>query len=148
MNDLKSIADRFFRVLIAVLFLCYSVFPQQFAIAQIRDCGPHKVSPCGEHDNEHYVLGHTEAFSGFEDSQQDSESSPSHDRSHQIDQKSPCISLFNSLTFELTSVQFFLNRVTTPLVFFSTELVNPEFSRDPPGKRLHHASLKTIRLQV
>lgn len=137
------------RILFSGMFLFYCVVPHNFAFAQNKDCGPHQINPCGEHSNTHFVLEHEEEGQNINDVATEQDSNSSHDREHQVEEKSPYYnSANNSFVLDLFDVDFVAKLETQTLIPVSTQAQQRMFSRDPPGRSYTLLSLKTVRLQV
>ena len=144
----RNLYDFVCRLTLAAIFLSYSLLPQSFAFALLKDCGPHEYQPCEEHEDSHLILVHDDGTASDSSITWDSgNTDPSHDTSHQIDEKTP-LNVFTSkqLTDHYSS---FVALVVNEFLLPSLNRYKHQYhSLDPPRSNFDLFLLKTVRLLV
>ena len=149
MNTKRKKLDCTLRLFLAATFFLYSLFPNQFAFALLKDCGPHTVEICDEHENTHSVIRHEDgtAYSPSLSVALNDHDSSSHDSSHQIEEK---VSLALNTANEISeyNVSVTMSVVSDYILRPQNKYKHQYFSLDPPGKNVNLFYLETIRLLI
>lgn len=151
MNRKRGKLDYTLRPFLVVAFLLHSLVPHQFAFALLKDCGPHTVEICDEHENSHAVMRHEDGTARTTTSNlsvelNDHEDS-SHDSSHQIEEKVPwAVITANELSeYSLSDTMVVVSNYILPP---GNGHKHQYSSLEPPGKSANLFYLETIRLLI
>ena len=149
MNRRRGKLDCTRRLFLAVTFLLYSFLPHQFALALLKDCGPHIVETCEEHENTHVIVIHEDGSARTLDTSNglNNNDSSSHDSSHQIEEKVLWAVTTTSEISEL-SASVIMAVVSNYVLPQGNGYKHQHFSLDPPGESVNLSYLKTIRLLI
>ena len=149
MNRRRGKLDYRLRQFLAIALLLHSLVPHQFAFALLKDCGPHTVEICDEHENSHAVMKHEDGTARTHSSSlgQENQDDSSHDSSHQIEEKAPWA--------VITANEHSEYSVSDTMIVVSDYILQPQngykhqyFSLDPPAKSTTLTYLETIRLLI
>lgn len=144
----RYILLKIFRLLCVSSILLYSFTSQQFVYALMKDCGPHKVKLCGEHENKHLILKHADTHESdhFVTDKSD-KNDMEHDHSHQLTDIKPynIINLKKLIKLNILYISFVQYKII-PLV--SNNSNQKYVALKPPWKDLILGELKTVRLLI